>query len=225
VNALSDLLPLTVGMAISPLPVVAVVAIVLAPRGRVAAPLYVATFTAVSFVLLALGAVVAVQAPDAATKGGHGVVSLVLSGLIAVGFAVLAVVSWRSRPRAGATPKAPTWMAAIDTITPGRAIGLGLLMAAANSKNLPLAVKGGAVIADAHVPLLTAVLLCAAVAVGGSVLLIVPAAVSLGRSASITRALEHIKAEMIASNAQMMTVLFAVLAADQAATLLHHLFS
>lgn len=224
-NALGDLLPLTVGMAISPLPVVAVVAIVLAPRGRVAAPVYVVTFTAVSFAMIALGVVGASRAPTAATGDGHGIVSLVLSGLISVGFAALAVLSWRSRSRDGAPVKTPSWLAAIDAITPRRAVGLAVMMAAANSKNLPLALKGGAIIADAHLALPLAAIACLAVAVAGSLPLIVPAAASLLPSVAITRALQRTKTEMIAYNAQMMTVLFAILAANGAATVLPHLLS
>ena len=46
-NQLHDLLPLAVGMLLSPLPIVAIVSIVLAPRGRTAAPMYTLVFTAV----------------------------------------------------------------------------------------------------------------------------------------------------------------------------------
>lgn len=219
-DALSELLPLTVGMAISPLPIVAIVAIVLAPRGRASAAVYVATFTAVSFALLLLGAAGASRASSAA---GTGKVTLILSALIAIGFAVFAVLSWRSRPRDGHPVKTPAWLAAIDAITPARALGLGLMMAAANSKNLPLALKGGAIIADAHLSIVLSVILCLGVAIGGSLPLIVPAAVALSRGPAVTRSLQRAKTEMIAYNAQMMTVVFAILAANEAAAVLRHL--
>ena len=50
-----------------------------------------------------------------------------------------------------------------------------------------------------------------------------PAAVALSRSPAVTRSLQRAKTEMIAYNAQMMTVVFAILAANEAAAVLRHL--
>ncbi|MFX8786145.1 hypothetical protein ABTM90_20195, partial [Acinetobacter baumannii] len=68
-NELQNLIPLAVGMMISPLPIVAIVAIVLAPRGRAAAPIYTTTFTIVSLVFLALGAVFSANSSSSSTSG------------------------------------------------------------------------------------------------------------------------------------------------------------
>jgi len=61
----------------------------------------------------------------------------------------MAVRKWSGRPGAGDEPKVPKWMAAADTMTAGKAFGLGFLLAPANPKNLVLVVAGAAVIADA----------------------------------------------------------------------------
>lgn len=222
-NNLHQLIPLAVGMLISPLPIVAIVAIVLAPRGRSAAPVYTATFTAVTFVLVSVGALSSSSAASASGTAGDSLVSLVLAVLLAIGFAVFAVVSWVTRPKNGAPAVAPKWLAAIDTITPAGAASLGFAMAVANSKNVPLALKGGALIGEARLPILGAVGLCLALSIAASALLIIPALVELGGSPRVTRALQHLKSEMIAHNAAMMTVLFAVLAANEAAQALHRL--
>lgn len=222
-NELHDLLPLAVGMLLSPLPVVAIVAIVLAPRGRTAAPVYTIVFTAVSLAFIAIGALTSATASAASPTGSAKTVSFVLAIALAVGFTIFAVASWLSRPKHGQQPKAPGWLAAIDTITPAKAATLGLIMALTNTKNIPLALKGGSLIGEAHLPILAAAGLCLALAVAGSLLLIVPAAVATGGSATVAQTLGRLKSEMIAHNAAMMTVLFAILAANEAAQVIHHL--
>ncbi len=68
VNELHTLLPLAVGMLLSPLPIVAVVAILLSPRGRACAPVYTAAFTLVSVAVVGLGAAGAARASSAKTR-------------------------------------------------------------------------------------------------------------------------------------------------------------
>lgn len=225
-SELTALLPLAVGMAISPLPIVAVVAILLSARGRVAAPIYTATFFAVTLAVLAVGAATSAGASAGSShgEGGH-IVVMVLGGLLTVGFSVMAILSWRSRPKPGTAATPPSWLAAMDAITPARAAGLGLLMAATNSKNLPLELKGGALIGAAHAPIALAVLLCIGVAVVGTITLLVPTALGATGIPGITSALDRLKNEMIAHNAVIMTVLFAVLAANEAAHLIHQLIA
>ncbi len=221
-SSLSPLLPLAVGMAISPLPIVAVVAILLSARGRTAAPVYTAAFS-VTLAAVAVGALTAAGASSASPGSGGRLVVLALGALLTVGFSVMAVVSWRGRPRPGTTPTPPGWLSAMDAITPGRAAGLGVLMAATNSKNLPLELKGGALIGAAHLAIPVAVLLCVVLAVAGSLTLIVPTALGATGIPRIVSALDRLKSEMIEHNAVIMTVLFAVLAANEAAHLVHQL--
>ncbi len=221
---LASLLPMAVGLLISPLPIVAVVAILLSPRGRAAGPLYAGSFTAVTLVFVAVGAVTTAGVSSAAPHGGH-VVVLVLTIVLTLGFATLAVLSWVTRPRPGAAPKTPGWLAAAGSITPGRAAGLGLVMAVTNSKNIPLELKAGAIIANAHLNIALAIVLCIAFAVVGSLALIAPTLLAATGSASVARGLDRLKNEMIAHNAVILTVLFAILAANEGAHLITQIVS
>ncbi|WP_286288554.1 GAP family protein [Microbacterium sp. ASV49] len=213
-NALNQLLPLAVGIAVSPLPIVAVVAILLSARGRTAAPAYTGAFALVTLGFVAIGAA---SGGSASAAAGRTTVMLVLASLLTAGFAVLSVLSWHARPRAGAVPKTPGWLAAVDTITPVRAAGLGLLMAVTNAKNIPLELKGGALIGSAHTQPLIAAAVCVALAVVGSIGLIVPTVLAGTGSARMTRALGHVKVGLITHNAAIMTVLFAILAINEGA--------
>lgn len=220
-NALHQLLPLAVGILISPLPIVAIVAILLSTRGRSAAPAYTAAFTLVSLVFVGLGALSTAGA--ATSSAGSHVVVLILTILLTIGFAGLALASWLTRPRAGTAPKTPGWLAAVDTITPAKAASLGLIMAVTNSKNIPLELKGGSLIGAAHLPLTAAIALCLAFAIAGSLALILPTILAATGSVRVTRGLARLKTEMIAHNAVIMTVLFAILAANEGAHLIHQL--
>lgn len=223
-DAVHQLIPMAVGMLISPLPIVAVVALLLSSRGRTAAPAYTATFTLVTLVFIAVGAATAAGA-SSASSGGSKIVVLVLTIALTVGFTALAVVSWLTRPKRGAAPKTPGWLAAVDTMTPARAAGLGLVMAATNSKNIPLELKGGALLGAAGLPVAAVIGLCVAFAIAGSLALIVPTVLAATGSEAVTRSLERLKSDMIAHNAVIMTVLFAILAAVEASHLVHQLTS
>ncbi len=224
-SELPSLLPLAVGMAISPLPIVAVVAILLSARGRTAAPAYTGAFLLVTLAVIGVGAATSAGASAASHGAGGKIVVLVLTALLTVGFTAFAVVSWRGRPKPGTAPVAPGWLAAVDAITPARAAGLGVLMAATNSKNLPLELKGGALLGAAHLPVAVTVLLCVALAVAGSLALVLPTLLGATGLPAVVSALRRLKDEMIAHNAVIMTVLFAVLAATEAAHLIHQLTS
>lgn len=222
-DQLHDLIPLAVGMLISPLPIVAIVAIILSPRGRTAAPAYASVFIGISLVFVAVGALTSASSSSASPSGTAKSISLVLAIVLTLGFAALAVASWLSRPRHGQAPKAPAWLAALDSVTPAKAAVLGLIMALTNTKNIPLALKGGSLIGEAHLPLIAAGGLCLALVIAGSLPLIIAAVVATSGSRTTTTALERVKAEMIAHNAMIMTVLFAILAANETAQVVRHL--
>ena len=60
---------------------------------------------------------------------------------------LLAAKQWRSRPRPGAEPSLPKWMAAIDEVTPAKACGLGFVLSAVNPKNLLMCIAAGTAVA------------------------------------------------------------------------------
>jgi threonine/homoserine/homoserine lactone efflux protein len=61
---------------------------------------------------------------------------------------LVAAKQWRGRPRTGEDAALPSWMKAIDTFPPGRALALGLALSAINPKNLILTVGAAAAIAQ-----------------------------------------------------------------------------
>lgn len=145
---IGDILPLALGIAISPIPIIAAILMLLSPKARV---------TSVGFLLgWIIGIVVAVvvftlvssvlpEEDPTASKPIEGVIKLALGALLLL----LAIKQWRGRPQGDQTPVLPKWMQAIDKITFPMALGLGFLLSAVNPKNLIMAAGGGVAIGSA----------------------------------------------------------------------------
>jgi hypothetical protein len=69
-------------------------------------------------------------------------------GTAGLGLLLVAVRQFRGRPHQGEEASLPKWMGAIDRFGPGQALGGGAALAAANPKNLLLAIGGAAAIAQ-----------------------------------------------------------------------------
>jgi hypothetical protein len=147
-GAIGELLPSAVGVAISPIPIIAAVLMLMSARARQTAPAFAAGWLAG---LVVVGAIVLLVANPADVSGGGsgstvvGWVKVVL-GLL---FLVMAAGQWRRRPRAGDQAAMPGWMRAIDTMPAGRAFALAAALAAVNPKNLALTLAGALSIAQA----------------------------------------------------------------------------
>ncbi len=66
-----------------------------------------------------------------------------------VGLLVMAGRQWRKRPKRGEDAVMPGWMTGIESVSPVRAVGLGLALSAANPKNRALTMTASASIARA----------------------------------------------------------------------------
>ncbi|HEU0182673.1 GAP family protein [Agromyces mariniharenae] len=205
-----DILPLAVGIAISPIPIIAAILMLLSPKAK---------GTSVGFLLgWVVGIVVAVvvftllasvlpeQDPDA-SKPVSGTIKIVLGVLLLL----LAFRQWRSRPKPGEEPPLPKWMAAIDDMNAGRGFGLGFLLSAVNPKNLIMAVGAGITIGtggltigeDVVVILLFTLIAASSVAV--------PVIAYLVASARMARPLESLRGWLVHNNATVMAVLLLVI--------------
>lgn len=139
---LGELLPVAVAVALSPIPIIAIVVVLGSERARANGAAFAAGW------VIGLGALA--SAVFALAPGDPTDPPLWLSlGRIALGLACLGLAArrWRGRPRAGEPSEMPGWMATLDRVHPRRAFGLGVTLAAANPKNLALTVKAASAVA------------------------------------------------------------------------------
>ncbi|UKJ63222.1 GAP family protein [Cellulosimicrobium cellulans] len=208
--AIGQSLPVAVGVLISPLPIVAVVLMLVSGRAKVNAFAFlVGWFVAVGAVTLLVATLAGAATPD---DDGPPLWAAILKIVLGVLLLLLAVQQWRGRPRAGVEPPAPTWMAAIDAFTPVKAAGLAVLLGAVNPKNLLLVVSGGAAIASAA-PADTDAQVAASVvfALVASLGVAAPVFIYLFMGSRAATMLDELKAWMIHNNAVVMAVLLLVL--------------
>jgi threonine/homoserine/homoserine lactone efflux protein len=146
-QAIGNFLPSAVGVAISPLPIVAVVLMLVTTRGRQNGPAFVAGWW---FGLGVVGAIVLAVADgaNASTDSGPATWVDVLFLLLGLLLILVAAKQWRGRPHGAEEPPTPKWMGALDSFTPVKAGGAGVVLSALNPKNLLLAVAGAAAIAQ-----------------------------------------------------------------------------
>jgi len=136
-------LPFGVGIALSPVPIIAVVLMLATPKGRVNGPAFLAGWIVG---IAGLGTIVLLVASgaSASTHGGPATWVSILKIVLGALLVLLAVKQWRGRPRGDAAPELPAWMKTIDTFTPVKSAGMAVLLADVNPKNLLLVVGGAA---------------------------------------------------------------------------------
>jgi hypothetical protein len=209
-EAIGEMLPVAIAVAISSLPVSAVVLTLVTARGNA---------TGLAFVLgwiLGLGlvgAIVLAGATEAgASDGGEpaawvSLLNLVL-GLLAL---ALGVKAFRGRPRGGERPPPPTWMRALHRFTPAKAAGTALLIAGVSPKNMLLAVAGAAAIAETGIEAGGQAVAYALFVVVASIGVAVPVVVAVAMGPRARELLEPLELWLAGNNATIMAVLFVVI--------------
>ncbi|MGV9649209.1 GAP family protein [Streptomyces sp. NPDC003554] len=209
-HAVGDVLGLAAGVAVSPLPIVAIILLLATPRGRLNGSLFACGWL---LGLALLGAsMLAVGGSGGASANKHpaawvGVLKLVLGVLLAL----FAVRQWRCRPADAAQARLPKWMSALDRLTPLKALGLGLLLSAANAKNAPLTLAAGASISSAGIPVPQQIGTLVVFVVIASLGVLAPPAVFLAMGERAQGVLGTWRDRAVRHNAAVMAALFFVL--------------
>jgi threonine/homoserine/homoserine lactone efflux protein len=208
--AIGEILPLALGIAISPIPIIAAILMLLSPKARV---------TSVGFLLgWVIGIVVAVVAftllssilPEddpTASKPIQGVIQLVLGAILLL----LAIKQWRGRPKGDEKPALPKWMQAIDKITFPVAFGLGFLLSALNPKNLIMAAGGGVAIGSASLDVGSVVVVVIVFTVIAACTVAIPVVAYLIAADKLRGPLDGLRGWLEKENAVIMAILLLVI--------------
>jgi threonine/homoserine/homoserine lactone efflux protein len=210
-QVIGDLLPAAIAVALSPVPIIAVILMLGTPRARYNGPAFAVGWvlgltTVMTVVLLVTGGA---DDPDSGTSTAVDVVVLGL-GLL---FLVMAVKQWQGRPRPGEPPAMPAWMSSVDHFGAGRSFGLGILLSAVNPKNLALTLAAAASIAQAGLSGVQDAEVIAVFVIIGSLTVVGPVTYSLIAGDAATRPLASVKEFMTTNNAVIMVVILVLLGA------------
>ena len=209
-NALGNILPMAIGVAISPVPIIAVILMLFSKRARsngIAFLLgWVVALAVVGSIVLILANLEKISSGGTASTLGY-----VLKLLLGLLFLFMAVRQWRGRPKEGEEPHMPKWMASIDQFTPGKAFGFAALLAGVNPKNLGLTLAAALSIAEANVSGAESWIMLAVFVIIASLTVAVPVLYYLFAGKSAEKTLTSWKAWLAANNATVMCVLLLVL--------------
>ncbi len=146
-QAIGDLLPSAVGVALSPVPIIAVILILATPKARSNGPAFALGWVLGLIIVSVIVLLVAGGADD--TDSGTSDTLDVIKILLGVAFLFMAFKQWQARPRPGQEATMPKWMATVDSFAPGKSLVLGAALSGANPKNLALTLAAAASIAQA----------------------------------------------------------------------------
>jgi hypothetical protein len=207
--AIGDILGFAVGVAISPVPVIAVILMLFTNK---------ATANSLSFLVgwilgLAIAGGIVLAIGLESSEGDESTASGWIKIAIGVLFFALAGKQWSSRPRDGEEPAMPGWMSAIDSFTAVKAGGLGLVLSGLNPKNLGLTIAAMATVSSAGLSTGEEIGTLAVFVVIASLTVAAPVVINMVMGSKATGTLNSMKVWLTANNNTVMMVLFIVLGA------------
>lgn len=209
-KSIGELLPLAVGVSISPLPIIAMIVLLMSPQARVSTPAFllgwmVAIVTAlVGFALLSdfrLG------------EGGDGSLTATLRLVVGSALVFFAYKEWRARPAAGETAELPHWLASVENMGPLKAAGLGFGIYAANPKNLTVGIAAGMTFGSADLSIQDASIVCLVYVLIAASTVLVPIVAYFIAENRVHRWLDEMRHWLTQHNAAVMAVLLLVIGA------------
>jgi hypothetical protein len=211
-EAIGGVLPFGVGVGLSPIPIIAVVLMLGTPRARANGLAFLLGWVGG---LTLVGAIVLLVSGSADATGDDGPATWVSLLQIVLGLllVLLAVKQWRGRPRGDEEAALPKWMQTIDHFGPGKALGFGVLLSAANPKNLLLTVGAAAAIAQTGIDAGQETVAYAVFIVIGTIGVGVPVIIYTALGERSRKPLDGLKSWMAANNTVIMAVLTLVIGA------------
>jgi hypothetical protein len=208
-QAIGQILPMAIGVAISPIPIIGVVLMLVTPRARSNGPAFIVGWLVG---LAAVGVVVLVVAGgvDASSSDANSGVNGVKLGL-GVLLLVVAARQWRGRPHGDDDPTMPKWLGAVETFSPVKALAAGGVLAAVNPKNPLLAVAAATTIAQSGLAGADQAVAYAVFAVVATLGVATPVVIFFAMGDRAPALLASLKAWLAAHNAAIMAVLCLVI--------------
>ncbi len=213
-QAVGEVLAFGIGVALSPVAVIAVVLMLVPSGGRVTATVFVASW-ALSLGAFATLALLLADGANARQDGAPADWVIAAQASLAVLLLLVAARQWRGRGDGGTETELPAWMQKVDGLTTPRAAAMAVFLAAGKPKNLLLTIGAALAVAVAELGV-SANAQAGALAVFvflGTLAPGIPLAFSLLMRDRGTALLEEVRSWMVRENATIIAVLCLVFAA------------
>lgn len=201
---------MALGIAISPIPIIAAILMLLSPRAKANSTAFLIGWLVGIVVALlvfsTLASVIPQSGPDQ-PQPIAGVIKILIGALMLL----LAGKEWRGRPHGDAEAELPKWMSAIDSMTAAKSLGLGFLLSTVNPKNLLLAAAAGTLVGSTGIPTGDIAIVVAIYTVIAGCSVLIPVIGYLIASNAMAKPLDSLRGWLVQHNAVVMAVLLLVI--------------
>ena len=207
--AIGQILSFAIGVAVSPIPIIAVILMLFSRK---------ATVNSVSFLVgwmfgLTLVGVIVLAVGLEASSGGESDTSGTAKLVIGILFVGLAIKNWVGRPRGDEEPTMPGWMESIDDFNAAKSFGLAFVLAAINPKNLGLTIAAVATISSSGLETGEEYIVLLVFVILASLTIIAPVVYNLVMGEKAEATLTEMKSWLISNNNVVMAVLLLIIGA------------
>ncbi|MCS5734151.1 GAP family protein [Herbiconiux daphne] len=208
---IGHILPLALGVALSSVPIVVMVLILLSPRGRWSSLTYLIGAVIGLLGLTTLFSAIATLLPPAPPEAKSPLIGTI-EMLIGVGLLVLAAIRWRRGRRHEHNPAAgtPKWMSKVSSLGPIPSLGLGFILML-RPKNLLFTLAAGVAIGATGATFAEAVVGIAVFVVLGISTIAAPIIFAVADPARMRRPLEGTREWIERNSSTVTTVVLLVL--------------
>jgi type IV secretory pathway VirB2 component (pilin) len=213
ISVTGEILPLAVGVAISPIAIIAAILMLLSPKAKSMSVAFLLGWIAGILVAIVAFTLLSSLLPQD-EAGGPSVVAGVIKIVLGVLLLVAALRQWRGRPADGEQAALPNWMFAIDSMTPAKGFVLGFLLASVNPKNLLLAASAGLFVGSGQLTFGEAAVVVLIYTVLAGCTVLIPVIAYLIASARMREPLERLREWLVGNNATIMAVVLLIIAAS-----------
>src|SRR5437764_4567377 len=147
-KAIGEILPYALGAAISVIPIIAIILMLVTPKAKANGSSFAAGFVA-GLALICIVVVALAGGSNYSSSSGPTKTISAIKLLLGLLLLFAAFRQWRARPTPGEEPKMPKWLASIDQFTPARSFGVGAALSTVNPKNFAMSLAAGLAIAQA----------------------------------------------------------------------------
>lgn len=173
---ISELLPRAAIVAVSPIPILAVILMLLTDRGRSNSLAYLAGWASGMAGVAVIAALAGVG--EVATHPSRPLAFVMLA--VAVAFIIGAIVEFRRRPRKGEEHVSPWWARLLHRMGPVQAFGLGIFLIVVNAKDALATIDAGGHLAASSESLAAKAVALAVFVLVGSLPVIIPIGIRFG---------------------------------------------
>ena len=208
--AIGDQLPFAVGIALGPIPIIAVILMLFSGRPVSNSVAYLTGWISGLAILCAI-VLILVNPADTPSNGKDTPIGAVLRLAVGMGLVWLAWREWRKRPAPGEKAELPGWMNSISTLRPAQSLGVGVLFSGLHVNHVMLVIGAMLTLAQANLARAQTLAVITLFIMLSSISVFAPFVAYLILGERAAEPLGKCKAWLEANNATVMTLMLVIL--------------